>query len=82
MTFSLVMSYQQALWNLTGNFILHIEELCATYDSQLKLTRKRFLDYITLTIHYTQAVREKFIITHVDDLDKAYTYITVFLLWP
>ena len=46
------------------------------------LRKKFFLDNIVLTVHYTKSCQCKFLIKHIDDLDKVIKYLEIALLWP
>ena len=44
--------------------------------------RNTFLDYIVLTVYYTQHSQCKFLIRHIEDLDKIFKYLEIAILWP
>ena len=37
---------------------------------------------VVLTVHYTQHSECKFLIKHIEDLDKVIKYLEIALLWP
>ena len=51
------------------------EDIVCEYDSQLYFTRKRFLDYTLVTIHYTKTERKQYVVRHFDDIDNIAKYI-------
>ena len=44
--------------------------------------KEKFLDYIVLTVHYTKHSQCKFLIKHIEDLDKVIKYLEIAFLWP
>ena len=75
-------SYRDHLWFLLGQWIHDTESMGHQYDSQLFFTKEKFLDYIVLTVHYTKYSRCKFLIRHIEDLEKVMLYMETALLWP
>ena len=55
---------------------------CQEYDVQLVFVKKKFLDYILLTIHYTRNSRFHFLIRYIDDLEEVILYLELTILWP
>ena len=64
-------SYSQVIWDLVGDLILDTHNLISKYDSQLILTRKRFLDYTLLKVHYTKNIYKEYIILNTEDIEVA-----------
>ena len=75
-------SYRDNLWILLGEWIEYIDHICDVYDTQLSFEREKFLDFIILTVRYTQSSQCKFLIKHIEDLDKVTKYLEIALLWP
>ena len=75
-------SYRDRLWILVGEWINDVEMKCVEYDSQLTFVREQFLDYLLLTIHYTNSSKCQFIIRHIDDLEDVILYLELAILWP
>ena len=75
-------SYRDHLWFLLDEWIQYMENTCDTYSTQLVFKKENFLDYIVLTVHYTQQSQCKFLIRHIEDLDKIFKYLEIAILWP
>ena len=75
-------SYRDHLWFLLDEWIHYIENTCDTYGTQLVFKREKILDNIVLTVHYTKDSQCKFLIKHIEDLDKVIKYLEIALLWP
>ena len=75
-------SYRDHLWILLDEWIHYIENTCDTYGTQLVFAKEKFMEYIVLTVHYTKHAQYKFLIKHIDDLDKVVKYLQIALLWP
>ena len=76
-------SYSQVIWDLVGDFILDTHNLISKYDSQLVLTRKRFLDYTLLKVHYTKHIYKEYIIIKTEEIEVAASQIySDLLLYP
>ena len=75
-------SYRDHLWFLLDQWIHDTESMGHQYDSQLFFTKEGFLDYIVLTVHYTKYSRCKFLIRHIEDLEKVMFYLETSILWP
>ena len=75
-------SYRDHLWFLLDQWIEYIDNICDTYDTQLSFEKEKFLDFIVLTVHYTKNCECKFLIKHIEDLDKVTKYLEIALLWP
>ena len=73
-------SYRDHLWFLLDEWIGYIENTCDTYGAQLFFKKEKFMDNIVLTVHYTQSCQCKFLIKHIDDLDKVIKYLEIALL--
>ena len=58
-------SYRDNLWILLGEWIEYIDHICDVYDTQLSFEREKFLDFIILTVRYTQNSQCKFLIKHI-----------------
>ena len=55
-------SYRDRLWILLGDLIQDAQVRCIEFDSQLTFTRKKFLEYILLKVHYTRNFFQQFMI--------------------
>ena len=75
-------SYRDHLWFLLDQWIHETENMGHHYDSQLFFTKEFFLDYIVLTVHYTKYSWSKFLIRHIEDLEKVMFYLETAILWP
>ena len=75
-------SYRDRLWILLGEWINYAEIKCVEYDSQLTFVKQKFLDYILLTVHYTNNSKGQFIIRTIDDLEDIILYLELAILWP
>ena len=75
-------SYRDLLWFLLDQWIHEVENIGHHYGSQLFFTKKKMLDYIVLTVHYTQYSWCKFLIRHIEDLEKVMFYLETAILWP
>ena len=49
-------SYRDRLWFLLEEWINDAEIKCVEYDSQLSFVKEKCLDYLLLTIHYTNSL--------------------------
>ena len=76
------MKYRNRLWILLGDLTEDAQVRCIEYDSQLMFTRKMFLDYILLKIHYTRNSSQQFMIRTGEDLDDVSLYLELRILWP
>ena len=75
-------SYRDRLWFLLEEWINDAEIKCVEYDSQLSFVKEKFLDYILLTVHYTNSSKCRFLIRNIEDLEDIILYLELAILWP
>ena len=70
------------LWILLEHWIQGAQMKCIEFDSQLTFTRKMFLDYIVLKIHYTKSSSQQFMIRNIEDFQDITSYLELCILCP